>query len=340
MENLTSDESCTLGPVILRKIENEWLQNALNLSVLAEVASFIKEHIDLRDDQGFFRFVLTDKTRTKYVKTAVGIVRGSAPIVKNRAPTAFPLVEYKSKVFPKHMTTKLSYDASLAWRFIEGLATGDFADAKTHLMDVFTGCDKKRMSPCLSHTFMARYDKWRKRDLSSLAYPAIWLDKVQIRQRGPHKDLRLYVAAALTLSGSSKLLGVYRASDDSQGWSGLFNDLKERGLIHLPVVTGALCPLTIIALKAHYKQFKPSRPEKTVMKETLARIPRDRQEFAKTIFDSILQTKDPYMVDSYVALFVKNYFMSDPKVVLDFLDPDYYMARLTGGGLARATKRD
>ncbi|MDR0622100.1 MAG: transposase [Deltaproteobacteria bacterium] len=326
MDNIINEAPCMVGPNLLRKIELTWLQEALNLSVRAEAASFLRENIKQRTDSGLYRFVLTKKTRIQRVKTAVGTVRCSVPIINNRAPKALPLVEYKSKVLPNHMTTKLSYDASLAWRFIEGLATGDFADAKDHLMDVFTGCNKKRLSHWLSRTFMARYDKWLKRDLSRLSYHAIWLDKVQIRQRGPHKDLRLYVAAALTITGPCKLLGVYRAPDDVLGWSGLIHDLKARGLPSMSVVTGALCPIAIIAILARYKNFKPSRPDKKLLRESLASIPRKRQELAKTIFDTILQTKDPYMVDSLVALFVQNYLISDPKVTFNLLDPVYFLA--------------
>jgi hypothetical protein len=318
------------GETLLRKVELDWLQEALNLSAKAEVASFIREHINVYDKHGFFRFLATNKTRCKFVRTALGTVRGSIPAIQNRGHNETPRIEFRSRVFPSHVSVKTNYNASLAWRFLEGLAMGDFSDVKRHLMDVFYGCDRRRLSPWLSRTFTARRELWLKRSLADPLYPFIWIDKVQLRHKGPHKDFRLYLAAGLTINGVAKLLGVYRSANDNDylSWYHLFEELKERGLNPLPPVTGVLDNHAIMGIRQSYGTFKPAMPDTEIVLTCLSRLPAAGQEYGRAICEAITRSKNPRRINHYVSLFVRQFAVSDPRVTIDLVNPERFLLRL------------
>jgi hypothetical protein len=158
-------------------------------------------------------------------------------------------------------------------------------------------------------------------------YPAIWIDKV-LRHQGLYKDFRLYVAAALNLQGNPKLLGICRSANDEDyvSWFNLFNDLKKKGLKLAPV-TGTLDHQAIMGIKNAYKEFSPVRPPEASLRKVMEYIPPERKEYAVTLCESIMDTKYTPKIDEYVALFTKHFALTDPRVVLNLLNPDRYLVK-------------
>jgi hypothetical protein len=318
------------GENILKRVEKHWLQEALNLSARAEISSFINDKIQLREDSGFLRYLISNKTTVKNIRTAIGTIRSSMPVVIDRRPKAPKKITFNSTVYPKGMSEKLAFNASLAWRFIEALAMADFTEVKTKLMDLFTNCDRKNLSHWLSRTFEARYELWDKRYLAEPRHPLIWIDKVQLRHQGPYKDFRLYVAAGITFNGLSNLLGVYRSAnqDDYLSWKNLFEDLRNHGLTDLPPVTGTLDSHALKGIKDTYENFSPIRPNQEEFKIIFSRIPIEHQKMAQQISQAIDGTKNLTKIDHYLSIFVKHYVLNDPQMVIDLFNPYRYFLRL------------
>jgi hypothetical protein len=312
------------GHDILRGVEKYWLQEALNLSVQAEVSSFIKDNIEVTDKHGFFRFVVTGKNLVKNVRTQIGTIKGIVPIVRDRDRHAMAKISFNSKVFPNRMVQKHNYDSSMAWRFIEGLAIKDFTGVRQQFLDVFSGCDKRRLSPYITQTFTAKLKLWEERSLAEPAHGVIWLDKIQLHHKGPFKDYRLYVAAGITPKGAVNLMGVKQSANENDylSWTRLFKDLKNHGLNVLPPITGTLDSHAIKGIRGAYKNFGPVRPNAAHLEKILKKVPPKRWELAKIVIESIKRTKSLDKIDEAVSAFAKYFILENPQLVIEFFNPD------------------
>jgi transposase-like protein len=75
-------------------------------------------------------------------------------------------------------------------------------------------------------------EEWRSRPLDAL-YPVVFFDalRVNIRDEGHVSKKAVYLALAIRLDGQKELLGMWiERNEGSRFWTGILNELKNRGV--------------------------------------------------------------------------------------------------------------
>jgi hypothetical protein len=320
----------SFGGDLLRQVETNYLREVINLSVKAEAIIFLKKNMKVYDDNGCLQYVASDKTRIKYVRTSLGVIGFSVPVVTSMSMAKAPGIGFHSKIIPSRMATKLGFNSLLSWKYLEGLATNDFTDFIGLALNVFSGCDKRRLSPVMGKVLEASCQKWARRDLSCPNFPFLWVDSVRLRRYGAYRDHRLYAVAGVSVCGVAKLMGVCRAPtpDDYLSWAALFSELKGKGLKELPPVTGALTTEVVKGIRAAYPKFKPPRPDSSAIERVSSQLPQQGREYGTTLLMSILRANTNAQIDERVASFVKNFAQTNTYLAIDLLSPLPYLKKL------------
>jgi hypothetical protein len=194
-------------------------------------------------------------------------------------------------------------------------------------MDTF-GRDvhRRRLSPWLTKAFRIKRDSWLTRDLSKADFPIFWVDKVDLGRQGPEANYRIFVVAALTVNGLTKLVSVQQSGnlDDHCSWRLMFDRLKSQGVEKLPPVTGVIERDVVKGIREAYPEFETVSPPEEHVRWILSRIPKQRYRVGRTICEAIIRTKSPRRYNQYVALFVKTFALTDPRLVIDFLNHERF----------------
>jgi hypothetical protein len=330
------------GPELMLGVLSKSLKEMLELAGRADLECFLRKHRDLKDSFGLTRFIQDSKFKPVDLYTNLGLVTVELPIVIDRAPALDPKAHFVSSFIPSRTRIKLCYDAPLVWRYLEGLATGDFDEVRSLLLGSTHREPDERLGFWLNRVFESRHSLWHSRTITSNDYPIIWVDKVDLKRRGPNKNSRLFVACGINVNSKVTLLGTYKSanSDDYMGWSHLFGRLKSQGLTNLPPVTGITCRDMIKGIKQAFPKFRLVRPGEAEINLLLSRLPKKRQQLGLVICDDIRAAKNGLTAAIHVANFTRNFAMTDPRPLLDFLDPDRFIRNLNGNFRRRPAVRD
>jgi hypothetical protein len=293
----------------------------LNLAAQAEAESFVIGSMHLTDDFGLPRIQYHGKTKIKTIRTSLGDIEAKVPLMVDKTPEEPPRVKFESFIYPNWMKTKMGYNAPLVWRYLEGMATGDFHEARRLLIQRVRSRTKGD-SFWIKRFFEANYMRFLSRDLSQVRNPLIWLDRVDFNRRGLDKDSRLLVAAGMSVTAKVTLLGLHRVNkDDYNGWRDLFIGLKEQGLKEVPQLAGAVTREVIKGVKLAFPGFKPFVPDREHVLKILALMPQVRTPAAKNIFKDYLTSNSVNIAYFHLARFIEAFSRTDPRVVISLLNP-------------------
>jgi transposase-like protein len=214
---------------VLRSGARELLQSAVE----AEVAEFIAQHRELRDERERQRVVRNGYKPERRIQTGIGEVAVKAPRVRDREGT----IKFHSSILPAYLRRTKSIEELLPWLYLKGLSTGDFSSALTALL----GQDAPGLSAAtisrLKEVWKEEYARWSRRDLSGKNFGYIWVDGVHFGVRLEDASQCILVVIGATADGKKELLAMsdgYRESEAS--WKELLLDLKARGLTNDPKV--------------------------------------------------------------------------------------------------------
>lgn len=201
-------------------------------AVEAEVAAFLAEYQDERDETGRQRLVRNGHLPSRTIQTGVGDVEVQVPRVRDRGGCdGGEELRYQSKLIPPYLRRAKSVEELLPWLYLRGISTGDFSDALSALL----GPDAPGLSaPTISRlkkSWVKDYESWRNRDLSGKRYVYVWADGIYAKARFDDARLCLLVLIGATEEGRKELIAVedgYRESEAS--WLELLRSLQGRGL--------------------------------------------------------------------------------------------------------------
>ena len=142
---------------VLRKGARELLQQAVE----AEVAEFVKQHRELKDEYERQRVVRNGYRAERTIQTGIGEVRVKAPRARDRAGE----IKFHSSILPAYLRRTRSIEELLPWLYLKGVSTGDFSEALAALL----GKDARGLSAAtisrLKEVWKGEYEHWTKRDL-------------------------------------------------------------------------------------------------------------------------------------------------------------------------------
>ena len=313
--DLKNPESFINDPItdILRNGARELLAQALEV----EIASFLSQYANLRDDLGRKRITRNGYLPEREIQTGIGQVPVKVPRVRDRQPgNALGRIRFNSSILPPYIRKTKSMETLIPWLYLKGISTGDFTNALAALV----GKDAPGLSPStigrLKMIWQQEYEQWLNRDLSHKRYVYIWVDGVYCNVRMDDRQCLLVIIGA-TKDGQKELIaleGGYRESEHS--WSSILVDLKRRGLHKAPEL--AIGDGSLGFWKALAKVYDKTRWQRCWVHKTaniLNKLPKSIQAKAKEKIHQIWMASDKEEAEKSFDAFIDIYEAKYPKAV-------------------------
>jgi transposase-like protein len=216
-------------------------QQLLKQAVESELAEFLGEHAEKRDERGRAAVVRNGHLPEREVLTGIGPVAVRVPKVRNRIEE--PVV-FRSNLVPRYVRKAKSVEAALPWLYLRGISTGDMQEA----LAVLVGEKAKGLSaPVVSRLklkWQAEYRHWGERRLDADRWVYLWADGIYSGLRGENGRLCVLVVMGVNERGQKRFLAIEDGVREStQSWREVLLGLKARGLTippELAVGDGAL----------------------------------------------------------------------------------------------------
>jgi putative transposase len=292
---------------VLRRGASTLLQQAVE----AEVAEYVAQYLNLKDELGRQRVVRNGHLPERRVQTGIGEVAVKAPRVRDRGGE----LKFSSSILPPYLRRTRSLEELLPWLYLKGLSTSDFSSALTALL----GKDAPGLSANtisrLKEVWKGEYEQWSKRDLSGKQYVYIWADAVYFGVRLEDARQCILVIIGATAAGKKEVVGIadgYRESEES--WKEMLLSLKQRGLIIDPQL--AIGDGGLGFWKALPQVFGTTRAQRCWKHKTanvLNYLPKALQAKAKAHLNEIVMAESRAAADQAFDRFLLSYEAKYPK---------------------------
>jgi len=252
------------GRALLDQLVRQGAQQLLQKAVEAEVAEFLQEHQERRDEHGNRLVVGNGCKPARKIVTGAGTLEVQERRVRDNSPNKDARVHFSSAILPPYLRRSRAIEEFIPWLYLRGISTGDFSEALQPLLGEHARGLSANVIVRLKEQWTAEYNEWNRRDLSNKRYVYIWADGISVSVRledTENKRQCLLVLVGATAEGYKELLAVmdgYRESE--QSWYELLIDLKQRGLTLAPqLATGDGALGFWAALRKVYPQTREQR---------------------------------------------------------------------------------
>ena len=226
--------ACNVIDQILRDGARRMLQAAIE----REVAEYIEQHANQRDEKGHRLVVRNGFHRKRTIQTGSGSIQVHQPRVQdNRVDEHGEPMHFTSKILPPYLRKTKVIEELVPWLYLKGISTGGFTDAFAALGHDGSGLSATSVVR-MKEVWQKEWEAWSKRSLNEKKYVYLWADgihfNVRLEEEGADKQCILVLMGA-TETGDKELIAMlsgYRESELS--WLELLRDIKDRGVIMDP----------------------------------------------------------------------------------------------------------
>jgi hypothetical protein len=313
-----------MGGNFLKQVQLRALAEAVNLAIAAEFQAFLKLHSELRDPNGRRRLHVKGWQRDRSIVTGAGVIVLKVPKIDDRlGGDKTPKLSFSSSICPKYRKVKLFLNVYLAWLYLEGLATGDFSEAREELLAGARPAVGKAVSRRINELWMEQSRRWHNRELSSHAPICVWTDMIDFCRRGTRKSNRLLVAAGLSRSGQLELLGLLSVAEvGPAAWAELLESVRSRGLEEMPRIFGAAGAQNV---KRFFKRplvggYEPIDLSPSKIEACLENVPKGRRLLASIIAKEAGQADTRAAAMLHLNKMVTTFGQRSPKALATLLD--------------------
>lgn len=295
----------------LTEVLRNGARQLLRQAVEAEVAEYIEEHRELKDEQERQRVVRNGYLPERSIQTGIGEVVVKAPRARDRAGE----LKFRSRILPVYLRRSRSLAELLPWLYLKGLSTGDFSGALGALLGQGAPGLSATTISRLKESWKSEYEQWAKRDLRDRNFVYIWVDGVHFGVRLEDTSQCILVVIGATADGKKELLAMldgYRESAES--WQELLLDLKQRGLTIEPKV--AIGDGALGFWKALPQVFGNTREQRCWVHKTanvLNKLPKGLQAKAKADLQEIWMAERRAAAEQAFEYFLAAYQTKYPK---------------------------
>ena len=211
----------------------EGARKMLQQAIEHEVADYIEEHREKRDEEGHRLVVRNGRLPERNILTGMGPLRVNQPRVHDRRPGG----KFTSSLLPPYLRRTRSLDALIPALYLRGISTGDFTEALSEILGP--------NAPGLSATNVVRlkegwqkdFETWQRRDLTGKRYVYMWADAIYFNVRLSEERPCILVIMGSLDDGTKELVAVCDGQRESKlSWAAVLSDLKRRGLQKAPEV--------------------------------------------------------------------------------------------------------
>jgi len=281
-------------------------------AVEAELAEFLEQFQDLKDEQGRRAVVRNGYQPQRQIQTGIGTVSVQVPKTRDRNGSG---IHFRSQLLPPYLRRTKSLEELIPWLYLKGVSSGDFQETLTALL----GPDAEGLSATTVSRLKARWKdehkRWAGRSLQGKRYVYFWADGVYFNIRSDEARQCILVIVGVTEQGSKEFVAIedgYRESE--QSWLEMLEQMKRRGLDvgpKLAVGDGALG-----FWKALSKVYGETRHQRCWVHKTanvLNKLPKSQQAKAKSRLHEIWMAATRVQAHSAFGTFVKAYEAKYPK---------------------------
>ena len=295
----------------LEKLLREGARRMLEVALEVEVAEYVKEHREERDEHDHRQVVRNGSHPERELVTGVGKVPVRQPRVNDRREGE----KFTSAILPRYARRAPSIDALIPALYLKGISTSSFPEA----LKAILGDNVSGLSPAnivrLKRVWEKEYDTWRSRDLSGKRYAYVWADGIYFKVRlQPDRPCVLVVIGA-TKDGTKELLAVVDGERESYlSWLSLLQDLKARGLTEDPCI--AVGDGSLGFWQALREVFPRTREQRCWVHKTanvLDAMPKCLQEDAKRMIHDMYMAPTKEKALKTYQLFLDSYDAKYPK---------------------------
>lgn len=263
----------------LEEVLREGARKMLEVMILNEVAEFVDNHHDVRDDLGRRVVVRNGYMPERELITGMGRIKVRQPRVRDRRPGH----KFTSSILPPFMRRVPSVDALIPCLYLKGISTGDFSEALEGILGAQAAGLSATNIVRLKETWKREYEEWRRRNLSDKHYVYIWADGIHFNVRLDDERACMLVIIGATPDGHKELLAVHDGFRESKlSWLEVLRDLKQRGFKQNPVLAVGDGALGFWAAAA--EEFPRMRRQRCWVHKTaniLDKMPKSMQSKAK-----------------------------------------------------------
>ena len=109
----------------LQEVLREGARKMLASAIEAEVAAFLKQHINLKTDEGRSVVVRNGYLPERAIQTGLGDIEVKVPKVRDRSGSG---IKFNSSLIPPYLKRTRNIEEFLPWLYLRGISTGDFAE--------------------------------------------------------------------------------------------------------------------------------------------------------------------------------------------------------------------
>ena len=284
-------------------------------AVEAEMAEFLTQYRDLKDEQGRQGVVRNGYLPERTITTGVGAVEVQVPKVRDRTSRG---IKFNSALLPPYLKRSRSVEEVLPWLYLKGVSTGDFAEALGALLgEQAAGLSSSTISR-LKAKWIDEHQDWQKRSLLGKRYVYVWADGVYFNLRNGEDDRQcILVLIGVTENGDKELLGIEAGFRESElTWKTLLLRLVDQGLSTAPEL--AIGDGALGFWKALPQVFPSTRIQRCWVHKTanvLNTLPKSQQPQAKSALKEIYTAATKVEADKAFDRFIKTYDAKYPKAV-------------------------
>jgi putative transposase len=304
----------TASKDVLTELLRQGAQAMLTTAIEAEVAQWIGEHEQLRDERGHRQIVRNGYLPERSITTGIGPVKVRQPRVHDRRDQG-EAEPFSSKILPPYLRKTRSIEELLPWLYLKGISTGDFNEA----LQALVGPDCPGLSAStitrLLEGWQEEYQEWSKRSLSGRDYVYLWVDGVHFNIRLEEDRQCILVLMGATADGKKELIAIvdgYRESE--QSWMELLLNVKSRGLAIDPKLATGDGALGF--WKALPKVFPTTRTQRCWVHKTanvLDKLPKRLQPRAKEAIHDVWMADTREAANQAFNSFLATYSAKYPK---------------------------
>jgi putative transposase len=308
--------------VTLDELAREGARRMLAVALEAEVAAYIEEHQEARDEEGHRLVVRNGKAQARSVVLGSGVVQIEAPRVDDRrVDDQGQRRRFTSDLLPPYMRRSPKVAEVLPILYLRGLSTGDFREA----LPVLLGKTAVGLSPTtitrLTAAWETDYRAFCETSLAERDYVYLWADGVHFRVRLEEDRLCTLVLIGARPDGTKELLAVedgYRESTES--WSSLLRGLKRRGMKAPVVAVGDGALGFWAAVREVWPETREQRCWVHKLLNVLDKLPQRLQPKAKQALHEVMYAADREQAEEAIVRFAEDYEAKYPKAVASLRD--------------------
>jgi len=213
----------------------------------------------------------------------------SSGTITLRRPRVRDLDErFESRVLPLFARRTKEVGALIPELYLHGLAEGDFDLALRGLLGEDAPLSKPTIRR-LKAVWAEEFEAWNRRSLEGREVVYVWVDGIYVKAGFERDKAALLVVIGAMSDGTKEVLTVtsgYRESTES--WTGVFRDLKARGLVEPRLLVADGNPGIWAAAAQVWPGAEEQRCWNHKMRNVLDRLPKREQAEAKELLRAIV----------------------------------------------------